>query len=176
MHAIPVGSSVAPASLRLIAAEVEVRLDEVLDAEIQRWRTFEPRARRAARCAPVAGHERWQAAAAGVLPLGLTSAPAATPTIRGSVDAGAALRAAARVRAAPRRRHGRLGRPPRRAAPSTSSSPTATSDGGWRGEARRFGEGVAILVGDLAFVYADRLLRGAPADGDAACGTSCGSS
>ncbi|HUP70391.1 MAG TPA: polyprenyl synthetase family protein [Acidimicrobiales bacterium] len=32
----------------------------------------------------------------------------------------------------------------------------------WRGEGRRFGEGVAILVGDLAFVYADQLLRGAP--------------
>jgi geranylgeranyl diphosphate synthase type I len=34
--------------------------------------------------------------------------------------------------------------------------------GGWRGEARRFGEGVAILVGDLAFVYADLLLADAP--------------
>lgn len=34
---------------------------------------------------------------------------------------------------------------------------------GWRGEGRRFGEGVAILVGDLAFVYADQMLRGAPA-------------
>jgi geranylgeranyl diphosphate synthase type I len=33
---------------------------------------------------------------------------------------------------------------------------------GWRGEGRRFGEGVAILVGDLAFVYADRLLSTAP--------------
>ncbi len=32
---------------------------------------------------------------------------------------------------------------------------------GWRGEDRRFGEGVAILVGDLAFVYADQLLEGA---------------
>jgi geranylgeranyl diphosphate synthase type I len=32
----------------------------------------------------------------------------------------------------------------------------------WRGDARRFGEGAAILVGDLAFVYADLLLRGAP--------------
>jgi geranylgeranyl diphosphate synthase type I len=31
----------------------------------------------------------------------------------------------------------------------------------WRGEGRRFGEGVAILVGDLAFVYADILLAGA---------------
>lgn len=34
---------------------------------------------------------------------------------------------------------------------------------GWRGEARRFGDGAAILIGDLAFVYADVLLRGAPA-------------
>ncbi len=32
----------------------------------------------------------------------------------------------------------------------------------WRGEARRFGEGVAILVGDLAFVYADVLMAGLP--------------
>jgi geranylgeranyl diphosphate synthase, type I len=31
---------------------------------------------------------------------------------------------------------------------------------GWRGEARRFGEGTAILGGDLLFVYADRLLAG----------------
>ena len=27
---------------------------------------------------------------------------------------------------------------------------------GWRGEARRFGEGIAILVGDIAYVYADQ--------------------
>jgi geranylgeranyl diphosphate synthase type I len=33
--------------------------------------------------------------------------------------------------------------------------------GGWVGESRRFGEGVAILIGDLAFVYADQLLAGA---------------
>jgi geranylgeranyl diphosphate synthase type I len=32
----------------------------------------------------------------------------------------------------------------------------------WAGESRRFGEGVAILVGDLAFVLADQLLTGAP--------------
>jgi geranylgeranyl diphosphate synthase type I len=31
----------------------------------------------------------------------------------------------------------------------------------WAGEARRFGEGVAILVGDLAFVYADQLMADA---------------
>ena len=31
------------------------------------------------------------------------------------------------------------------------------ADATWRGESRRFGEGVAILVGDLAEVFADRL-------------------
>ena len=36
------------------------------------------------------------------------------------------------------------------------------ADGRWRGEARRFGEGVAILIGDLAEVFADRLMSGAP--------------
>ncbi|MFN8024167.1 MAG: polyprenyl synthetase family protein [Acidimicrobiales bacterium] len=35
------------------------------------------------------------------------------------------------------------------------------AEGGWAGEARRFGDGVAILVGDLAFVYADQLMTGA---------------
>ncbi len=32
----------------------------------------------------------------------------------------------------------------------------------WSGEARRFGEGAAILIGDLALVYADRLLPDGP--------------
>jgi geranylgeranyl diphosphate synthase type I len=37
-------------------------------------------------------------------------------------------------------------------------------DAHWRGEGRRFGEGVAILIGDLAHVYADQLLpRSTPA-------------
>ena len=34
----------------------------------------------------------------------------------------------------------------------------------WTGESRRFGEGVAILIGDLTFVMADELLAGAPPD------------
>jgi geranylgeranyl diphosphate synthase type I len=36
------------------------------------------------------------------------------------------------------------------------------TDEGWRGEGRRFGEGVAILIGDLAHVYADLLIADAP--------------
>src|SRR5262249_25550028 len=35
------------------------------------------------------------------------------------------------------------------------------TDRHWRGEARRFGEGMAILIGDFAFVYADLLMRAA---------------
>ena len=35
-------------------------------------------------------------------------------------------------------------------------------DEAWRGEGRRFGEGVAILIGDLAHVYADLLLAKTP--------------
>lgn len=34
---------------------------------------------------------------------------------------------------------------------------------GWQGESRRFGEGVALLVGDLALVYSDELMSQAPA-------------
>jgi geranylgeranyl diphosphate synthase type I len=35
---------------------------------------------------------------------------------------------------------------------------------GWNGESRRFGEGIAILMGDLAFVYADRLVSELPTE------------
>jgi geranylgeranyl diphosphate synthase type I len=33
---------------------------------------------------------------------------------------------------------------------------------GWSGDSRRFGDGAAILAGDLAYVYADELMRSAP--------------
>jgi geranylgeranyl diphosphate synthase type I len=35
-------------------------------------------------------------------------------------------------------------------------------DHGWHGESRRFGEGVAILIGDLAIAYGDSLMANAP--------------
>jgi geranylgeranyl diphosphate synthase type I len=38
----------------------------------------------------------------------------------------------------------------------------AHEDAARRGPARRFGDGMAILIGDFALVYADMLLRGAP--------------
>lgn len=50
----------------------------------------------------------------------------------------------------------------RRGQPTTHTLAAAEhAENGWTGESRRFGEGVAILVGDLAFVYADQLLEGA---------------
>ena len=36
-------------------------------------------------------------------------------------------------------------------------------EGGWAGDAQRFGDGVAILVGDLAYVYADQFMESMPA-------------
>ncbi len=52
----------------------------------------------------------------------------------------------------------------RRGAPTTHVVYGLVHDrSGWAGDPRRFGEGVAILVGDLAFVLADQLLTGAPA-------------
>jgi geranylgeranyl diphosphate synthase type I len=38
---------------------------------------------------------------------------------------------------------------------------------GWAGDSRHFGEGAAILIGDVAFVYADMLLAGVPAEASA---------
>ena len=51
----------------------------------------------------------------------------------------------------------------RRGTPTTHTVfASAHAASGWAGESRRFGEGVAILVGDLAFVMADQLLLDAP--------------
>ena len=41
-------------------------------------------------------------------------------------------------------------------------TPWSTAPASWAGESRRFGEGVAILVGDLALVLSDELMVGAP--------------
>jgi geranylgeranyl diphosphate synthase, type I len=52
----------------------------------------------------------------------------------------------------------------RRGQPTTHALAAANhAEQGWAGESRRFGDGVAILVGDLAFVYADQLMAAAPA-------------
>ena len=151
----------APASLAEIGGRAAARIDDVLAAELVRWAAIDPAlvepfealrsfvAGAGKRLRPAFCH--WGFVAAGGDPQSLTV-----------VDAGAAielLHTCALIHDdvmddSPRRR----GRP---------SVHVEFSDRhrlrGWRGDARRFGAGAAILIGDLAFVYADILLRDAPA-------------
>ncbi|MFD8577933.1 MULTISPECIES: polyprenyl synthetase family protein [unclassified Streptomyces] len=53
--------------------------------------------------------------------------------------------------------------PLRRGIPTLHISHAAEHErNGWRGEPRRFGEGTAVLAGDLALAYGDRLAAGLP--------------
>ncbi|MDP8992476.1 MAG: polyprenyl synthetase family protein [Actinomycetota bacterium] len=149
-----------PASLSRIAGVVESHLEALLDAEVDRWGRLdadlmEPLV--AMRDLVLAGGKRvrpafcqWGFAAAGGDPW----APAV-------VDAGAALELLHTFALI----HDDVmdGSDLRRGADTVHRAFQARhAAGGWRGEGRRFGEGVAILVGDLAFVYADRFLADAP--------------
>lgn len=157
---------VAPPSLATIAQRVDVRLTGLLATERDRWRSFDPLLDE-----PIGEIERL------VLAGGKRLRPAfchwgfvgagGDPDDPRVVDAGAAfelLHAFALF-------HDDVmdGSSTRRGAPTTHARFAGEhAEGNWAGESRRFGEGVAILVGDLAFVYADRLLEGA---GDAAWAT-----
>ena len=150
-----------PPQIAVISTPVEARLAEVLAAEVERWRSVDPDL-----VAPL------QALTELVLVGGKRLRPAfchwafvgagGKPDDASTVDAGAAfelLHAFALM-------HDDVmdGSPTRR---GTRTIHVEFADrherDGWRGEARRFGEGVAILVGDLAAVYADRLMLDAPA-------------
>lgn len=150
-----------PDSLNWIAARVEQRLAGVLDAEQRRWAAFD-----ADLDSPLAEIGRL------VLAGGKRLRPAfchwgfvgagGDPDDPVVVDAGAALE----LLHAFALLHDDVmdGGDTRRGEPTTHKVfESQHLAGGGLGEARRFGEGVAILVGDLAFVYADRLLLGAPA-------------
>ncbi len=149
----------APASLRRIADRVTARLDEVLTPELERWAALDPDLREpmdevsrlvlsgGKRLRPAFCH--WGYVVAG-----------GDPDDQIVADAGAAFELmhafalfhddvmddAASRRGEPTT-HVVFAEQHRRA--------------GWAGESRRFGEGIAILIGDLAFVYADRLLADA---------------
>jgi geranylgeranyl diphosphate synthase, type I len=150
-----------PPSLADVGGRAEARITALLDVEVERWTAVDP-----ALAAPlaslrelvVAGGKRlrpafchWAYVGAG----GEAHEPRA-------VDAGAALEllhtfalvhddvmdGSARRRGLPAVHEQFIGR---------------HRDATWRGEARRFGEGSAILIGDFAFVYADVLFGDAPA-------------
>ena len=149
-------STTVPASLAEIAGRVHQRLTDLLTAEQARWAEFqhdlaEPVGEVARlvlgggkRLRPAFAHWGWVAA----------GGDPASPQI---VDIGAALELMHAfalfhddVMDDARTRRGLL------------TTHTVFTDhhrnAGWSGEGRRFGEGVAILVGDLAFVYADQLM------------------
>jgi geranylgeranyl diphosphate synthase type I len=155
-------TAAAPAALATVAGPVEARLREVLDAESRRWAAVDPDLE-----APL------QALARFVLAGGKRLRPAfchwafvgagGATDDASVIDTGAAfelLHAFALV-------HDDVmdGSATRRGERTVHIEfDAAHADATWRGESRRFGEGVAILIGDLAEVFADRLMTGAPTE------------
>ena len=151
--------TIAPAFMAEIAARTAARMSELLEADQQRWSAVD-----ADLTAPLKSLQRLLLAGGKRLRpifchwafVGLGG----DPTDQRLIDAGAALELLHTfalihddVMDDSARRHGN----------ETIHTEFARmhEQAGWRGEHRRFGEGVAILVGDLAFVYSDMLLRNA---------------
>lgn len=149
----------APASLRRIADRVTARLDEVLVPELERWAGLDDDLREpmaeitrlvlsgGKRLRPAFCHWGYVAAGGDADDQIVADAGAAFELMHAFalfhddvMDDAASRRGEPTTHVVFAERH--------RAA-------------GWAGESRRFGEGVAILIGDLAFVYADRLLADA---------------
>ena len=149
----------APPSLQLIADRVAARIDAMLVPELDRWSALDPDL-----------HDPMVEIRRLVLSGGKRLRPAfcqwghvwagGEPDAQAVIDAGAAfelMHAFALFHDdVMDDAHSRRGQ---------TTTHTVFADrhaaAGWSGESRRFGEGVAILVGDLAFVYADQLLAGA---------------
>ena len=149
-------SAAAPQSLRAIADGVAARLDAVLTPELERWAALDSDLRdpmAEIRRLVLSGGKRlrpafchWGYVAAG-----------GDPDDAIVVDAGAAFE----LMHAFALFHDDVmdDAASRRGEPTTHTVfAERHAAGGWAGESRRFGEGVAILIGDLAFVYADQLL------------------
>ncbi len=150
----------APSSLLDIAVRVEGRVRTLLDAEAARWSAVDADLGGLIDCLAglvESGGKRLRPAFCHWAYVG-AGGDAADPLV---IDVGAAfelLHAFALV-------HDDVmdGSDQRRGRPTAHVTYAERhSSEGWRGEPRRFGEGVAILVGDLAFVYADVLTAAAP--------------
>ena len=150
----------APAGLVAIAAAVATRIETFLDAELARWGAVDAalvQPLESLRAFVLAGGKRLRPAFCHWAYVGAGGSPD-DPRI---VDAGAALELLHTFALI----HddimdGSITRRGLDAVHVEFEARHALSS--WRGEPRRFGEGVAILVGDLAFVYADMLLGQAP--------------
>jgi geranylgeranyl diphosphate synthase, type I len=154
-------STDAPASLRPIAERVEGRLEQFLRPELDRWAAFdrelgEPMAE--IRRLVMSGGKRLRPAFCHWAFVGCGGDPD-DPIV---TDTGAAFE----LMHAFALFHDDVmdDAESRRGARTTHRTFAARHrDGGWSGEARRFGDGMAILIGDLAFVYSDQLMAGANA-------------
>ncbi|MGA9275359.1 polyprenyl synthetase family protein [Ilumatobacter sp.] len=149
-------SARAPESLLELASRVDRRLDEFLAAERDRWSSFDSELAHPIdeiRRLVLSGGKRLRPA---FCHWGYVGAGGGTDD-QIDIDAGAAFE----LMHAFALFHDDVmdDADSRRNQPTThvvSEAQHAEHD--WAGESRRFGEGVAILVGDLAFVYADQLL------------------
>lgn len=151
---------VAPPSLSHIARRVDTRLQSLLESERTRWSAFDPDLAQPideiARLV-LAGGKRLRPA---FCHWGFVGA-GGNPDDPRVIDAGVAFE----LMHAFALFHDDVmdGSATRRGAPTTHVKMSQLhEENSWVGESRRFGEGAAILVGDLAFVYADQLLLGAP--------------
>lgn len=149
-----------PPSLRAIAERVDARLEQLLSDERARWAAFDPALAQPIdeiRRLVMSGGKRLRPA---FCHWGYVGAGGGTAD-QVDIDAGAAFE----LMHAFALFHDDVmdDADTRRGQPTTHAVAAAQhAEEGWAGESRRFGEGVAILVGDLAFVYADQLLEGAP--------------
>lgn len=149
----------APPSLARIAGRVDQRLRVLIDIEDSRWTALDEVLADpfiALRNLVLVGGKRLRPAFCHWGFVGAGGDPADTLVI----DAGAALE----LLHAFALFHDDVmdGSATRRGQPTVHTVHEQRHAGQWAGEARRYGEGVAILVGDLTFVYADQLMRNAP--------------
>jgi geranylgeranyl diphosphate synthase type I len=158
----PDSSASVPASVLAAGRPAEERILALLDSELARWSAVDAdlaEPLRALRDLVLAGGKRLRPAFCHWTFVGAGGAPD-DPHV---ADAGAALELLHTFALV----HDDVmdGSEFRRGAPSTHRRFIERHEAlGWRSESRRFGEGAAILVGDLAFVYADMLLGQGPPD------------
>ncbi|QXC59555.1 polyprenyl synthetase family protein [Aquihabitans sp. G128] len=156
------GTQQLPADLVAIAERVEHRVGALLDEERRRWSALDPALAEpieALRGLVMAGGKRLRPAFCHWGFVGAGGDPD-DPRV---VDAGAAfelLQGFALI-------HDDVmdGSAVRRGGPTVHRQFVERhAESGWAAEGRRFGEGVAVLVGDLALVYADQLLPAGPVE------------
>src|SRR3954469_7114785 len=152
------GLAPVPASLAVVGAAIEARVHRLLDAEVDRWSLVDEGLRvplDRLRTLVLAGGKRLRPAFFHWAFIGAGG----DPDDPRAVDLGAALELLHTFALV----HDDWmdNADTRRGGPSVHAAAiTDHRAAGWRGEPRRFGEGVAILVGDFAFVYADMLADG----------------